>query len=85
MLGLRLAILPLALFAATGLALPSRGLAQDAGTAPCRLCTATAPDPSNARPATPLRLEVETRLDFDKVVFAGNGSAVVALAPLRIR
>lgn len=81
MLGLRLAILPLALFAATGLALPSRGLAQDAGTAPCRLCTATAPDPSNARPATPLRLEVETRLDFDKVVFAGNGSAVVALSP----
>jgi hypothetical protein len=79
MLGLRLAVLPFVVLAATGLAVPARG--QDAGTAPCRLCSATPDDSTNARPATPLRLEVETRLDFDKVVFDGNGTAVLALSP----
>jgi hypothetical protein len=81
MLGLRLAVLPLVALAATGLAVPQRALAQDAGAAPCRLCGTTSADPTNARPATPLHLEVETRLDFDKVVFGGTGSATVALSP----
>jgi hypothetical protein len=79
MLGLRFAVLPFVVLAATGLAVPAR--AQDAGTAPCRLCSATPDDSTNARPATPLRLEVETRLDFDKIIFDGNGTAMLALSP----
>ena len=47
----------------------------------CRLCSAAPSDPLNARPVAPLRLQVETRLDFDKVVFHGQGSALFALSP----
>lgn len=79
MLGLRFAFLPFVVLAATGLAVPARG--QVAATAPCRLCSATPDDSNNARPSTPLRLEVETRLDFDKIVFDGRGTAVLALSP----
>jgi hypothetical protein len=79
MLGLRLVALPFVVLAATGLGVPAR--AQNSGTAPCRLCSATPDDSINARPVTPLRLEVETRLDFDKIIFGGNGSAVLALSP----
>ena len=66
---------------AAGLAVPTILRAQDSGAAPCQLCGAGPTDPLNARPIAPLRLEVETRLDFDKVVFAGQGSALVALSP----
>jgi hypothetical protein len=45
------------------------------------LCSATTDDPSNARAASPLRLQVESRLDFDKVVFEGTGAASLALSP----
>jgi hypothetical protein len=79
MLGLRLAVLSSVALAATGLAVPSA--AQDAGVAPCRLCSAMPDDSINARPATPLRLEVETRLDFDKIVFDGSGTALLAVSP----
>ena len=79
MLGLRLVAVPLVVLAATGLAAPA--FAQDASIAPCRLCSATTDDSTNARPVTPLRLEVETRLDFDKVVFDGRGTAVLAVSP----
>ena len=81
MSGFRLRILlPVALGAA-GLAAPVAGQAQDAGAAPCLLCTAAPSDAFNARPAAPLHLQVETRLDFDKVVVDGAGSARVALSP----
>jgi hypothetical protein len=80
MLGLRLACLPFAL-AATLCAVPTGAQAQAAVDAPCRLCSATPDDSLNARAPSPLRLEVETRLDFDKVVFAGHGSALIALSP----
>ncbi len=33
------------------------------------------------RQTTPLRLEVQTRLEFDKIVFGGLGEAQVALSP----
>jgi hypothetical protein len=79
MSGLRLAVLPL-LLAAYGLAVPAAAAMQDAAIAPCQLC-ATTTNPTNAPPAIPLRLEVETRLDFDKVVFDGKGAALVALSP----
>ena len=44
-------------------------------------CAASRPTGANAPPAAPLRLQVETRLDFDKVVFEGPGSALFALSP----
>ncbi len=87
MSGLRLAIVSLAALFAASLAMPAASRAQDAGAtqgagnAPCRLCSSLAVDPINARPAAPLRLEVESRLDFDKVVFKGAGSASLTLSP----
>ena len=69
-----------AALAAAGLVVSAPGRAQDI-VAPCRLCRADASKPLNARPLVPLRLQVETRLDFDKVVFEGSGSALFALSP----
>lgn len=80
MSGLRLCQILSVALAAAGFAAPAAVRAQSAA-APCLLCTAGPADSLNARPAAPLHLQVETRLDFDKVVFAGNGSALVALSP----
>ena len=81
MLGLRLVAVPPVVLAAAAIAMSSPSNAQEAVSAPCRLC-ATAPGGEEAaRTATPLRLEVETRLDFDKVVFDGTGAALIALTP----
>lgn len=66
---------------AAGLVVPAPSRAQDAVSAPCRLCSADPSETSNARPVVPLRLQVESRLDFDKVVFEGTGSALIALSP----
>ena len=68
-------------FVAAGVAMPVSALAQDALSAPCQLCSATPSDTTNARVVAPLRIQVETRLDFDKVVYAGQGSALIALSP----
>lgn len=68
------------LIAAGGLA-PAPGRTQDAPIAPCLLCGTTPSDILKAPPAEPLRLQVETRLDFDKVVFEGMGSASLVLSP----
>jgi len=73
-------ILSVALVAAVSV-VPAPARAQDAAVAPCLLCSAVPTDLINARPATPLRLQVETRLDFDKIVFEGTGSALIALSP----
>jgi Domain of unknown function (DUF4402) len=83
MSGLRLALPLVAATLACGLVMPAVAIAQDTGTAsvPCRLCEPSAPQVLNARPEAPLRLEVESRLDFDKVVVEGNGSALLALSP----
>ena len=62
---------------AAGLAAPGR--AQVA--APCRLCSADSGFPDLLRPATPLRLEVQSRLEFDKIIFGGLGEAQFALSP----
>lgn len=66
---------------AAGLVVSAPTRAQDAVAAPCQLCSVNASDPVNARPIAPLRLQVETRLDFDKIVFEGTGSALIALSP----
>src|SRR5688500_12946963 len=79
MLGLRLVALPYLALLAGGLAAPAA--AQDSSSAPCRLCiTNEGKDQPNAL-TLPLRLEVETRLDFDKVVFEGKGDASLVLTP----
>lgn len=54
--------------------------AQDGGAAPCRLCNVEGAGDDD-RPAIPLRLEVQARLEFDKVVFGGLGEAQVVLSP----
>ena len=81
MLGLRLAAVASVVLVAAGLVVPAVSSAQDARLAPCRLCSASPESSLNARPAVPLRLEVESRLDFDKVVVNGNGNALLALSP----
>lgn len=63
----------LALTGALGLAAPA--LPQDV-TAPCSLC-APKPVEDGEKPTTPVKLDVEVNLDFDRLVLtgAGNGSA----------
>ena len=63
------------------LAWPGTAMAQEAIVAPCRLCGPDSDAARDSRPAVPLRLEVQTRLEFDKVVFGGFGEALVALTP----
>ena len=77
----RLSLILSVTLVAAGLVVPAPGRAQDGARAPCRLCSAAPSDILNARPAVPLRLQVETRLDFDKIVFEGTGSALLALSP----
>ena len=81
MLGLRLAAFASVALVAAGLVVPAGLNAQDASVAPCRLCSAETDSTLDAAPAAPLRLQVESRLDFDKIVFEGNGSALLALSP----
>ena len=68
-------------FVAAVFVMPAPARSQDVVVAPCQLCAVAPPDFINARPAAPLRLQVETRLDFDKIVFDGIGSALVSLSP----
>lgn len=66
---------------AAGIVVPAALQAQESVAVPCLLCSVTPGEVTNAPPVVPLRLQVETRLDFDKVVFQGPGSALVALSP----
>jgi len=83
MVGHYLAPAMLVALVAAGLAVPvtwaAPASAQELG-APCRLCGADGGQKESAR-AEPLRLEVHTRLEFDKVVFAGLGEAQMSLSP----
>ena len=81
MSGLCLRLFTSVALAAAGLVVAAPGHAQDAVAAPCRLCGADASGTLDAAPVAPLRLQVETRLDFDKIVFDGAGSASLALSP----
>jgi len=52
---------------------------QDA-TAPCRLCDSSAAD-NPEKPATPVSLDVETSLDFDRLILTGGGDGSAELSP----
>jgi hypothetical protein len=77
MLGRTSALVALALTGALGLAAP--GLPQDV-SAPCRLCEST-DKPADDKPKEPVSLDVETRLDFDRLVVAGAGEGRAELGP----
>ena len=49
--------------------------------AQCRLCAAPATAPEQQAEAQPMRLEVETRLDFDQLVLTGPGEGSATLRP----
>lgn len=66
---------------AAGLVMPATATAQDGVRAPCQLCGPAAGGANDQRPDTPIRLEVLTSLEFDKVVFGGLGEALVAMTP----
>ena len=70
-------IFAVAVLAALALAAPASS--QDVG-APCQLCD-TAPDQSDAKPATPVSLDVETSLDFDRLILAGAGAGSAEIGP----
>ena len=72
MVGRSVVLVALALIAAP--ALP-----QDA-TAPCRLCDSSATADSE-KPSSPVRLDVETSLDFDRLILAGSGDGSAELSP----
>src|SRR5436190_8701036 len=77
MLGRIFALVALALPGALGLAAP--GLPQDV-SAPCRLCEST-DKRTDDKPKSPVMLDVETRLDFDRLVVAGAGEGRAELGP----
>ena len=77
MTGRTSALVTLALFAAMGFAAPA--MPQDAG-APCRLCDSTGPAEPD-KPATPVSLDVEASLDFDRLILAGSGQGSAELLP----
>lgn len=76
-MGKLFALFALAVTTATGAAATAD--AQDV-TPVCRLCSVT-PNGEADRPTQPLRLEVETRLDFDRIVVVGQGSGSAELRP----
>ena len=80
MSGRNLALTLIAMLAAVRLVAPAPLVAQ---AIDCRLCSAPPAGSVMAveTPTTPLRIELETRLDFDRLVFDGDGDATVTLNP----
>lgn len=77
MTGQTIALFSLALLGAVGFTAPA--LPQDV-SAPCQLCDSTA-KPTEDKPATPVSLDVETSLNFDKLILAGAGDGSAELGP----
>lgn len=77
MTGRTSAFIALALTVASGLAAPA--LTQDV-SAPCRLCDTSAPAIAE-KPAAPVGLDVQTSLDFDRLILAGAGDGSAELGP----
>jgi hypothetical protein len=74
--GRSIALVALALLAAMGLAAPA--MPQDA-SAPCRLCET--PAKAERRPPTPVSLDVDASLDFDRLILAGKGEGSAQISP----
>lgn len=64
-----------------GLALSPAGPLSAPAAAQCALCGITPGDPANAAQPLPLEIEVETALDFDRIIVEGAGSGLVRLMP----
>lgn len=77
MMGRISALVAIALTGAIGLAMPA--WPQDV-TAPCRLC-APGDVAVASKPAVPVQLDVQTSLDFDKLIQLGSGDGSVELGP----
>ena len=77
MIGRNSVLAALALTGALGIAAPA--WPQDV-TAPCRLCTPEEKAIAD-KPAVPVRLDVETRLDFDKLILVSTGDGSAELGP----
>lgn len=71
------ALVSLALAGVLGVAAPA--MSQDVG-APCRLCNAGDQSPEQ-KPSEPVSLDVQARLDFDRLVLAGTGDGSAELGP----
>lgn len=79
-------ILLLLVVHALAVLLSQQAVAQDVVAAPdpvaCRLCAApTSTLPGSEAPTRPVRLEVETSLDFDRLVLTGPDGGVAQLRP----
>lgn len=77
MMGRRSALL--AAFALIGATGPAASAAAQDVAAPCRLCGPSAG--AEGQPATPVTLDVQAKLDFDRLVLAGAGAGSAELDP----
>ena len=77
MMGRISALVALAVLTAAGSAAPAQS--PDA-SAPCRLCDSTGSD-SAASALAPVTLDVQTSLDFDRLILAGGGEGSAELGP----
>lgn len=68
-------LLPMLALAASALAVPAKAAGQ------CRLCGTPATGAEDGPGAAPVALEVETSLDFDRLVLLGEGEGSATLLP----
>lgn len=61
-------------------AIPAGPLAAPAA-AQCAFCGITPGDPAAATESAPIEIELETTLDFDRIIVEGNGGGAVRLLP----
>lgn len=57
------------------------GLASAPAAAQCAFCGITPGDPVKNTEAAPLEIELETTLDFDRIIVDGDGGGAVRLSP----
>jgi uncharacterized protein DUF4402 len=50
-------------------------------SAQCRLCSAPVTAPDNSSPSQDLRLEVETSINFDRLIMLGDGDGAAVIRP----
>lgn len=57
------------------------GLVPAPAAAQCALCGITPGDPANATGSVPIEIELESTLDFDRIIVEGGGGGSVRLLP----